>query len=84
MKEAEILKVFVYGTLKQGERNYAIYCQNKVIEIVDILTRPKRAVIPKPHNLGFCFNAVAFRDLLSSGLTLAPQTDTACPAAKMF
>ena len=40
--------------------------------------------IPKPHNLGFCFIAPAFRDLLSSGLTVAPQTITASPAAKMF
>ena len=32
----------------------------------------------------FCFIALALRDLLSSGLTVAPQTDTACPAAKMF
>jgi gamma-glutamylcyclotransferase (GGCT)/AIG2-like uncharacterized protein YtfP len=39
MKEAEILKVFVYGTLKPGERNYAIYCQNKVIEIDEVYTQ---------------------------------------------
>ncbi len=32
----------------------------------------------------FCFIAPAFRDLLSSGLTVAPQTDTASPAAKIF
>jgi hypothetical protein len=51
---------------------------------VDILTAVKRTVIPKLHNLGFCFLAVAFTDLLCSGLTLAPQTDTASPAAKIF
>ena len=40
--------------------------------------------IPKTHDLGFCFIAPALRDLLSSGLTVAPQTITASPAAKMF
>ncbi len=32
----------------------------------------------------FCFLAPAFWDLLPSGLTVAPQTDTASPAAKIF
>jgi len=50
---------------------------------IDILSAVKTG-IPKPHDLGFCFLAVAFTDLLCSGLTLAPQTDTASPAAKMF
>jgi hypothetical protein len=27
--------------------------------VIDILTRRKTAVIPKPHNLGFCFIATA-------------------------
>ena len=30
--------------------------------------------IPKPHNLGFCFLALAWTDLLCWGLTLTPQT----------
>ena len=51
---------------------------------IDILTALKGTVIPRPHDLGFCFLAVAFTDLLCSGLTLATQTDTASPAAKMF
>jgi hypothetical protein len=46
-------------------------------------------VIPKPHDLGFCFFpegffAPALTDLLCSGLMVALQTDTASPAAKIF
>jgi hypothetical protein len=56
---------------------------------LDILTAVKRTVIPKPHDLGFCFfplrgSAPALTDLLCSGLMVALQTDTASPAAKMF
>ncbi|KKD39263.1 hypothetical protein WN50_04340 [Limnoraphis robusta CS-951] len=47
--------------------------------------------IPKHHYLGFCFFlfkeelfAPGLTDLLCSALTVAPQTDTASPAAKMF
>jgi len=32
----------------------------------------------------FCFIALALRDLLSSGCNTATQTNTVCPAAKMF
>ncbi|MFN9735088.1 MAG: hypothetical protein ACK544_14435, partial [Microcystis sp.] len=47
---------------------------------VDILTAVKRTVIPKPHDLGFCFfplrgSAPALTDLLCSGLMVALQTD---------
>ncbi|TRU48792.1 MAG: hypothetical protein EWV49_12575, partial [Microcystis aeruginosa Ma_QC_Ch_20071001_S25] len=40
---------------------------------IDILTAVKRTVIPKPHDLGFCFfplrgSAPALTDLLCSGL----------------
>ncbi|MDJ0562194.1 MAG: hypothetical protein PX638_24280, partial [Microcystis sp. M53599_WE4] len=54
--------------------------------LVDILTAVKRTVIPKPHDLGFCFfplrgSAPALTDLLCSGLMVALQTDTASPAA---
>ncbi len=31
-------------------------------------------MIPKPHDLGFCFIAVAFTDLLCSDLTLPVQS----------
>ncbi|MCA2815161.1 MAG: hypothetical protein IM477_22700, partial [Microcystis sp. M090S1] len=49
-------------------------------DIVDILTAVKRTVIPKPHDLGFCFfplrgSAPALTDLLCSGLMVALQTD---------
>ena len=56
---------------------------------IDILAAVKRTVIPKPHDLSFCFFpegffAPALTDLLCSGLMVALQTDTASPAAKMF
>ncbi|CCI08555.1 Similarity (fragment) [Microcystis aeruginosa PCC 7941] len=46
-------------------------------------------MIPKPHDLGFCFfplrgSAPALTDLLCSGHQVALQTDTASPAAKIF
>lgn len=50
----------------------------------DILPNLKGTGIPKTHDLGFCFIALAFRDLLCSGLTVAPQTLTASPAARIF
>jgi amino acid adenylation domain-containing protein len=62
---------------------------NLLVQRLDILTAVKRTVIPKPHDLGFCFFplrgfAPALTDLLCSGLMVALQTDTASPAAKMF
>jgi hypothetical protein len=58
-------------------------------QAIDILAAVKRTAIPKPHDLGFCFCpegffAPALTDLLCSGLIVAPQTDTASPAAKIF
>lgn len=35
------LKVFVYGTLKPGERNYLIYCENQVIHTCQAYTYGK-------------------------------------------
>lgn len=32
------MNVFVYGTLKPGERNYPIYCQTQVIQICQAYT----------------------------------------------
>ena len=52
--------------------------------VVDILAAVKRTAIPKPHDLGFCFLAPAAPVLLCSGHQVAPQTDTASPAAKIF
>jgi hypothetical protein len=62
---------------------------NLLVQRLDILTAVKRTVIPKPHDLGFCFFplrgfAPALTDLLCSGLMVALQTDTASPAAKIF
>ncbi|MCA2705178.1 MAG: hypothetical protein IM504_09990, partial [Microcystis sp. M038S2] len=50
------------------------------LDLLDILTAVKRTVIPKPHDLGFCFfplrgSAPALTDLLCSGLMVALQTD---------
>ncbi|MDJ0602094.1 MAG: CBS domain-containing protein, partial [Crocosphaera sp.] len=38
---------------------------------LDILTAVKRAVIPRPHDLGFCFNATASTHKEFYGLTFA-------------
>jgi len=55
---------------------------------LDILPPINRG-IPKTHDLGFCFLLLPeFRncplEAFLSGLTSAPQTDTASPAAKIF
>ncbi len=34
-----MLKVFVYGTLKPGEKYYQIYCQGKVVNAVKVWTK---------------------------------------------
>ena len=62
---------------------------HQVMSKFDILTVRKRTVIPKPHDLGFCFfplrgSAPAAPVLLCSGLMVATRTDTASPAAKIF
>ena len=45
----------------------------------------RQGSIPAQWLLGaFCFIALVLQDLLSSGIKTATQTDTACPAAKMF
>jgi hypothetical protein len=41
---------------------------------VDILTGKQGAVIPKPHDLGFCFIATASTHKEFYGLMFAPQT----------
>lgn len=33
----ELLRIFVYGTLKPGEQNYLGYCHHKVIEAVEAI-----------------------------------------------
>jgi len=54
-------------------------------DVLELTThRPKGAVILQIAQETFCFIAPAFTDLLCSGLTVAPQTDTASPAAKTF
>ncbi|GDZ95510.1 hypothetical protein PA905_39400 [Planktothrix agardhii CCAP 1459/11A] len=50
---------------------------------VDILAAVKRTVIPKLHNLGFCFLATASTHKEFSGLMFAPQTIPASPAVLM-
>ncbi len=50
---------------------------------LDILTAIKRTVIPKPHNLGFCFIATASSNKELYGLMFAPQTIPASPAVLM-
>jgi hypothetical protein len=72
----------------QNRRNDFVLYISQVV-LVDILTAVKLTVIPKPHDLGFCFfplrgSAPALTDLLCSGLMVALQTDTASPAAKIF
>jgi hypothetical protein len=42
--------------------------------VVDILTGKQGAVIPKPHDLGFCFIATASTHKEFYGLRFAPET----------
>ncbi len=68
-------------------RSLLVYQPNQLpdlwTEAVDILPSQRKG-IPKPHDLSFCFLAVAIKALCSSGLTLAPQTSTVCPTARML
>ena len=54
-----------------------------IVHSLDILTAVKRTVIPKPHNLGFCFIATASTHKELYGLMFAPQTIPASPAVLM-
>jgi gamma-glutamylcyclotransferase (GGCT)/AIG2-like uncharacterized protein YtfP len=42
----DLLKVFVYGTLKPGKSNYAVYCQGKVIAEIKAYTWGKLYDLP--------------------------------------
>ena len=54
--------------------------KSKQIELLDILTPAEATVIPKPHDLSFCFIATASTHKEFYGLTFAPQTNPASPA----
>jgi len=41
-----VLKIFVYGTLKPGERNYQTYCGDRVITAVPALVTGKLFILP--------------------------------------
>ena len=41
-----MLKVFVYGTLKPGERNYKSYCADKVVDIQAAIAYGKLFALP--------------------------------------
>lgn len=41
-----MLKVFVYGTLKPGERNYQSYCADRVVEIQAAIAYGKLFALP--------------------------------------
>lgn len=41
-----MLKVFVYGTLKPGERNYQAYCADKVVEVQEAIAYGKLFALP--------------------------------------
>lgn len=41
-----MLKIFVYGTLKPGERNYQLYCANTVIAVQEVIAYGKLYDLP--------------------------------------
>ncbi len=45
-KGFDLLKVFVYGTLKPGEVNYQLYCASKIIEATYAITRGQLFSLP--------------------------------------
>lgn len=46
MDTTNLLKVFVYGTLKPGESNYQYYCAAKVVEIQEAIAYGKLFALP--------------------------------------
>ncbi len=64
------LKVFVYGTLKPGERNYPIYCQDKVIEAIRAYTHGQLYHL----SLGYPAMIVGTQKVQGYLLTLADET----------
>lgn len=46
MDTTNLLKVFVYGTLKPGERNYQYYCADKVVEVQEAIAYGKLFALP--------------------------------------
>lgn len=45
-KSTNLLKVFVYGTLKPGERNYQYYCADRVVEVQEAIAYGKLFALP--------------------------------------
>lgn len=46
MDTTNLLKVFVYGTLKPGERNYQYYCADKVVAVQEAIAYGKLFALP--------------------------------------
>ena len=42
----QLIKLFVYGTLKPGESNYQLYCVGKVVEVKHALARGQLFSLP--------------------------------------
>jgi len=67
-----------------GHARVPLTSTSELVSFVDILTDYVGAVIPKPHDLGFCFIATASTHKEFYGLMFAPQTNPASPAVFMY
>ncbi len=65
-----LLGDFLWG----GHARVPLTSSWELVSFVDILTGYVGAVIPKPHDLGFCFIATASTHKEFYGLMFAPQT----------
>ncbi|PMB48464.1 hypothetical protein CEN41_01055 [Fischerella thermalis CCMEE 5330] len=48
-KSSDLLRVFVYGTLKPGEANYSIYCDRKVVNATKAYALGKLFALPQGY-----------------------------------
>ncbi|MBG1265546.1 gamma-glutamylcyclotransferase family protein [Nostoc sp. WHI] len=46
IKFSDLVRVFVYGTLKPGEANYKKYCANKVVDVKKAFAQGKLFALP--------------------------------------
>ncbi|MEO0838249.1 MAG: gamma-glutamylcyclotransferase [Cyanobacteria bacterium J06643_5] len=64
-KNPDLLRVFVYGTLKPGEANYEFYCASEVVEAKKAWTRGELYSLPQGYPAMAAGNDKVYGYLLS-------------------
>ena len=64
-KKSDLLRVFVYGTLKPGEANYEFYCEKEVVDAKKACVRGELYALPQGYPAMTTGNDLVYGYLLS-------------------